>query len=152
MLRISLSRHGSTSLYTHPLKRAETGAKSRVFPPTQWGCIPAPGLSRGESSHGQQQRVGIGRALPQEARCFSTREPRPLDPDWVDDVLVLVRTPAERKQTMLIVTEEMQFARQIADREVFIHSAKIFESGAPDQILGTPQDERQQRFPKRMGA
>lgn len=76
----------------------------------------------------------------------------PLTPNGWARLLVLLRKLAERKQTMLIVGQEMHFARKIADRVVFMHSAKIVESGRPDQIFGTPQDERLRRFLKRMGA
>lgn len=104
-------------------------------------------------SGGQQQRVGIGRAMAQGADLMLFDEPTSaLDPEWVGEVLELMRRVAERRQTMLIVTHEMQFAREIADRILFMHSGKIIESGPPDQIFGAPQDERLQRFLKRVGA
>jgi putative amino-acid transport system ATP-binding protein len=104
-------------------------------------------------SGGQQQRVGIGRAMAQGADLMLFDEPTSaLDPEWVGEVLDLMRRVAERKQTMLIVTHEMQFAREIADRVVFMHGGKIVESGPPDQMFGAPQDERLRRFLKRVGA
>ncbi|MFN3273668.1 MAG: amino acid ABC transporter ATP-binding protein [Paracoccus sp. (in: a-proteobacteria)] len=104
-------------------------------------------------SGGQQQRVGIGRAVAQGADLMLFDEPTSaLDPEWVGEVLDLMRRVAERRQTMLIVTHEMQFAREIADRILFMHSGKIIESGPPDQIFGAPKDERLQRFLKRVGA
>lgn len=104
-------------------------------------------------SGGQQQRVGIGRAMAQGADLMLFDEPTSaLDPEWVGEVLDLMRQVAERKQTMLIVTHEMQFAREIADRVVFMHGGKIVESGPPDQMFGAPQDERLRRFLKRVGA
>lgn len=104
-------------------------------------------------SGGQQQRVGIGRAMAQGADLMLFDEPTSaLDPEWVGEVLELMRRVAERRQTMLIVTHEMQFAREIADRILFMHSGKIIESGPPDQIFGAPKDERLQRFLKRVGA
>jgi putative amino-acid transport system ATP-binding protein len=103
-------------------------------------------------SGGQQQRVGIGRAMAQGADLMLFDEPTSaLDPEWVGEVLDLMRRVAERRQTMLIVTHEMQFAREIADRVLFMHSGKIVESGTPDQIFGAPQDERLRRFLKRVG-
>lgn len=74
-----------------------------------------------------------------------------LDPEWIGKVLDLMRQVAERKQTMLIVTHEMQFAREIADRVVFMYGGKIVESGPPDQMFGAPQDERLRRFLTRVG-
>lgn len=104
-------------------------------------------------SGGQQQRVGIGRAMAQGADLMLFDEPTSaLDPEWVGEVLELMRRVAERRQTMLIVTHEMQFAREIADRILFMHGGKIIESGPPDQIFGAPKDERLQRFLKRVGA
>ena len=73
-----------------------------------------------------------------------------LDPEWVGEVLDLMRAVAERRQTMLIVTHEMQFAREIADRVIFMHGGQIVESGTPEQIFGAPKDARLQRFLKRV--
>jgi putative amino-acid transport system ATP-binding protein len=73
-----------------------------------------------------------------------------LDPEWVGEVLDLMRAVAERKQTMLIVTHEMQFAREIADRVVFMDGGKIVESGPPSQLFGAPQDPRLRKFLQRV--
>ncbi|MFG6515722.1 amino acid ABC transporter ATP-binding protein [Sulfitobacter sp. TB366] len=98
-------------------------------------------------SGGQQQRVGIGRAMAIGAELMLFDEPTSaLDPEWVGEVLDLMRRVAERKQTMLIATHEMQFAREIADRVIFMHGGRIVEAGAPEQIFTAPQDERLQRF------
>ncbi|MCA0942628.1 amino acid ABC transporter ATP-binding protein [Salipiger pacificus] len=102
-------------------------------------------------SGGQQQRVGIGRAMAIGAGLMLFDEPTSaLDPEWVGEVLDLMRRVAARHQTMLIVTHEMQFAREIADRVIFMHGGKIVEEGAPEQIFGAPKDERLQRFLKRL--
>ena len=102
-------------------------------------------------SGGQQQRVGIGRAMAIGAELMLFDEPTSaLDPEWVGEVLDLMRRVAERRQTMLIVTHEMQFAREIADRVLFMHGGKIVEQGPPEQIFGAPQDPRLQRFLKRL--
>jgi len=77
-------------------------------------------------SGGQQQRVGIGRAMALGAELMLFDEPTSaLDPEWVGEVLDLMRAVAERKKTMLIVTHEMQFAREIADRVIFMDGGKI---------------------------
>jgi putative S-methylcysteine transport system ATP-binding protein len=103
-------------------------------------------------SGGQQQRVGIGRAMALEAELMLFDEPTSaLDPEWVGEVLDLMRAVAERKQTMLIVTHEMQFAREIADRVIFMDGGKIVESGSPSEIFGAPKDARLQKFLKRVG-
>lgn len=102
-------------------------------------------------SGGQQQRVGIGRAMAIGADLMLFDEPTSaLDPEWVGEVLDLMRRVAEQRQTMLIVTHEMQFAREIADRIVFIDGGRIVESGPPKEILDKPQDERLQRFLRRV--
>ena len=102
-------------------------------------------------SGGQQQRVGIGRAMALEAELMLFDEPTSaLDPEWVGEVLDLMRAVAQRKQTMLIVTHEMQFAREIADRVIFMDGGKIVESGAPSEIFGSPKDARLQKFLKRV--
>ncbi|MCG7624664.1 amino acid ABC transporter ATP-binding protein [Epibacterium sp. Ofav1-8] len=103
-------------------------------------------------SGGQQQRVGIGRAMALNSELMLFDEPTSaLDPEWVGEVLDLMRRVAEQKQTMLIVTHEMQFAREIADRILFMHGGKIVEQGPPAQIFDAPQDERLKRFLARVG-
>ena len=104
-------------------------------------------------SGGQQQRVGIGRAMALGAELMLFDEPTSaLDPEWVGEVLDLMRRVAAQRQTMLIVTHEMQFAREIADRIIFMDGGRIVESGPPEQVLDAPQDERLQRFLRRVGA
>ncbi|WP_299822311.1 amino acid ABC transporter ATP-binding protein [uncultured Jannaschia sp.] len=101
-------------------------------------------------SGGQQQRVGIGRAMAIGADLMLFDEPTSaLDPEWVGEVLDLMRQVAEQRQTMLIVTHEMQFAREIADRVLFMEGGRIVEEGPPDAILDAPQDERLRRFLRR---
>ncbi|MFW8635479.1 amino acid ABC transporter ATP-binding protein [Cribrihabitans pelagius] len=102
-------------------------------------------------SGGQQQRVGIGRAMALGAELMLFDEPTSaLDPEWVGEVLDLMRSVAEQKQTMLIVTHEMQFAREIADRIIFMEGGRIVESGPPEQIFDAPQDSRTQKFLRRV--
>ncbi|MDB6178134.1 amino acid ABC transporter ATP-binding protein [Paracoccus sp. Z330] len=103
-------------------------------------------------SGGQQQRVGIGRAMALDADLMLFDEPTSaLDPEWVGEVLDLIRAIADGRQTMLIVTHEMQFAREIADRVVFMEGGRIVEQGPPDQIFGNARDERTRAFLRRVG-
>lgn len=102
-------------------------------------------------SGGQAQRVGIGRAMAIDAALMLLDEPTSaLDPEWVGEVLDLLRRVAERRQTMLIVTHEMQFAREIADRVIFMDGGRIVEQGPPSQIFDAPQDRRTEGFLRRV--
>ncbi len=102
-------------------------------------------------SGGQQQRVGIGRAMAMDADLLLFDEPTSaLDPEWVGEVLDLIRKVADGRQTMLIVTHEMQFAREIADRIIFMEGGRIVEQGPPTQIFDNPQDERTRAFLRRV--
>ncbi|WP_281966473.1 amino acid ABC transporter ATP-binding protein [Roseovarius nanhaiticus] len=103
-------------------------------------------------SGGQQQRVGIGRAMALDAELMLFDEPTSaLDPEWVGEVLDLMRKLAETRQTMLIVTHEMQFAREIADRILFMDGGRIVEEGPPAQLLDAPRDPRTKTFLRRVG-
>lgn len=103
-------------------------------------------------SGGQQQRVGIGRAMALDADLMLFDEPTSaLDPEWVGEVLDLIRRIADGRQTMLIVTHEMQFAREIADRIIFMDGGRIVEQGPPDQIFGNAKDDRTKAFLRRVG-
>ena len=100
-------------------------------------------------SGGQQQRVGIGRALALNAPLILFDEPTSaLDPEWVGEVLDLMRRIAEQHQTMLIVTHEMQFAREIADRVIFMEGGHTVEQAPPSQIFDAPRDPRTQELPR----
>ncbi len=102
-------------------------------------------------SGGQQQRIGIGRAMALGAELMLFDEPTSaLDPEWVGEVLDLMRRVAERRQTMLIVTHEMQFAREIADWVIFMDGGRIVEQGPPEQIFDAPQDKRTESFLRRV--
>jgi putative S-methylcysteine transport system ATP-binding protein len=102
-------------------------------------------------SGGQQQRVGIGRAMALDARLMLVDEPTSaLDPEWIGEVLDLMRRVAAHHQTMLIVTHEMQFAREIADRVLFMDGGRIVEQGPPAEIFERPQDPRLQSFLRRV--
>lgn len=98
-------------------------------------------------SGGQQQRVGIGRAMATGAEVILFDEPTSsLDPEWVDEVLGLMKQLAVEKQTMLVVTHEMSFARDVADRVIFIDGGRIVEQGPPSELFSNPKDPRTQDF------
>jgi polar amino acid transport system ATP-binding protein len=102
-------------------------------------------------SGGQQQRVAIARALSMDPQLMLFDEPTSaLDPELVGDVLSVMRALAERGMTMLVVTHEMAFAREVADRVVFMDDGQIVEQGAPAQVIGAPQHERTQAFLERV--
>ncbi|WP_371135434.1 ABC transporter ATP-binding protein [Frigidibacter sp.] len=98
-------------------------------------------------SGGQQQRVAIARALAQHPRALLFDEPTSaLDPELVGEVLKVIRSLAEEGRTMLIVTHEMGFAREVSSRTVFLHQGLIEEDGHPDQVFGNPVSDRCRAF------
>jgi len=98
-------------------------------------------------SGGQQQRVGIGRAMAANAEVILFDEPTSaLDPEWVDEVLGLMKQLAAERQTMIVVSHEMQFARDVADRVVFMDEGRIVEQAPPGELFTQPRDERTRRF------
>jgi putative amino-acid transport system ATP-binding protein len=104
-------------------------------------------------SGGQQQRVGIGRAMAFDPELLLFDEPTSaLDPEWVGEVLSLMKKLATQQQTMLVVTHEMQFAREVADRVIFMAEGKIVEQGTPQQLFDNPQDPRLQKFLSKVAA
>jgi ABC-type polar amino acid transport system ATPase subunit len=102
-------------------------------------------------SGGQQQRVAIARALMMDPHVMLFDEiTSALDPELVGEVLVVMRDLAnELGMTMLVVTHEMQFAREVGDRVIFMDDGKIVEEGKPEDILDRPRQERTQRFLRR---
>ena len=102
-------------------------------------------------SGGQQQRVGIARALCMEPSVMLFDEPTSaLDPELVGEVLGVMRDLAQEGRTMLVVTHEMSFARQVASRVVFLHQGKIEEEGTPDEVFLNPKSDRCRQFLSRM--
>ncbi|WP_081195033.1 amino acid ABC transporter ATP-binding protein [Halomonas sp. BC1] len=98
-------------------------------------------------SGGQQQRVALARALAMEPRLMLFDEPTSaLDPEMIGEVLDAMRELAKEGMTMVIVTHEMGFAREVADRVIFIHKGEITEQGPPEQLFDAPQHERTQSF------
>ncbi|MFJ8511522.1 amino acid ABC transporter ATP-binding protein [Lysinibacillus xylanilyticus] len=101
-------------------------------------------------SGGQKQRVAIARALSMSPDVMLFDEPTSaLDPEMVGEVLKVMRQLADAGNTMLIVTHEMEFAKEVADRVVFMDKGVIVEEGPPSQVLVNPQHERTQEFLKR---
>jgi ABC-type polar amino acid transport system ATPase subunit len=101
-------------------------------------------------SGGQQQRVAIARALMMQPHVMLFDEvTSALDPELVGEVLVVMRDLAREGMTMLIVTHEMQFAREVGDRVVFMDGGRIVEEGAPLEVLDNPKEERTKRFLRR---
>jgi polar amino acid transport system ATP-binding protein len=101
-------------------------------------------------SGGQQQRVAIARALMMNPHVMLFDEvTSALDPELVGEVLVVMRDLAQTGMTMLVVTHEMHFARDVGDRVVFMDEGKIVEEGLPADVLDRPQKERTQRFLRR---
>jgi polar amino acid transport system ATP-binding protein len=98
-------------------------------------------------SGGQQQRVAIARALAMRPKLMLFDEPTSaLDPELVGDVLAVMRRLAQDGMTMLVVTHEMGFAREVADQVVFMDEGVIVEAGAPDAVLGSPSEPRTRDF------
>ncbi|UOA26703.1 amino acid ABC transporter ATP-binding protein [Pseudosulfitobacter sp. DSM 107133] len=132
------------------LAKAEANARADVIL-RETGLADKAGSYPSALSGGQQQRVGIGRAMALDADLMLFDEPTSaLDPEWVGEVLDLMRKVAEKRQTMLIVTHEMQFAREIADRIIFMSGGQIVEEGTPTQLLESPKDPRTQAFLRRV--
>lgn len=115
------------------------------------------GLTAKESSYppqlsgGQQQRVAIARALGMKPDAILFDEPTSaLDPELVGEVLSVMRSLADEGMTMVVVTHEMGFAREVADRVLFLDGGVLVEQGAPDDVLGRPRNPRTQDFLRRV--
>jgi ABC-type polar amino acid transport system ATPase subunit len=130
-----------------PRKEAEARARdllARVGLPEKERSYPH------QLSGGQQQRVAIARALVMEPHVMLFDEvTSALDPELVGEVLVVMRDLARSGMTMIVVTHEMQFAREVGDRLIFMDEGKIVEQGIPVDVLDRPQQERTRRFLRR---
>jgi cystine transport system ATP-binding protein len=135
---------GPTVVKQVPLPEAESLARkllAKVGLEAKADSFPA------QLSGGQQQRVAIARALAMEPQVMLFDEPTSaLDPELRDEVLRVMRQLAEEGMTMIVVTHEMQFARDMADRILFFDAGRIAESGPPEQIFSNPQQERTREF------
>ncbi|QTP56893.1 amino acid ABC transporter ATP-binding protein [Billgrantia sulfidoxydans] len=118
---------------------------------TRVGIANQAGKYPGQLSGGQQQRVALARALAMEPRLMLFDEPTSaLDPEMIGEVLDAMRELAREGMTMIIVTHEMGFAREVADRVVFIDRGEIVEQAAPDTLFDSPRHERTQSFLSRV--
>ncbi len=98
-------------------------------------------------SGGQQQRVAIARALAMKPHILFFDEPTSaLDPELTGEILKVIRQLAKEKMTMVIVTHEMEFARDVADRVIFMDGGYIVEEGDPHEVIGHPKEERTKQF------
>lgn len=101
----------------------------------------------GNLSGGQQQRIAIARALAMDPQVLLFDEPTSaLDPELVNEVLAVMRSLADEGRTMLIVTHEMRFAREVSDQVVFLHQGQIEEAGPPEQLFDNPRSQRVRDF------
>ncbi|MFX3634338.1 MAG: amino acid ABC transporter ATP-binding protein [Candidatus Pristimantibacillus sp.] len=119
------------------LEKVGLGAKLDAFP--------------SQLSGGQQQRVGIARALALNPEVILFDEPTSaLDPELVGEVLDVIRKIAREGITMIVVTHEMSFAREVSNHVVFMDGGVIVEEGKPNEVFGTPKEERTKQFLKRI--
>lgn len=114
---------------------------ARVKIPEQASKYPA------QLSGGQQQRVAIARALAMKPKVMLFDEPTSaLDPEMINEVLDAIKELAQEGMTMVVVTHEMGFAREVADRVIFMADGEIVEVGTPSEIFDNPQEQRTQKF------
>ena len=101
----------------------------------------------GQLSGGQQQRVAIARSLAMQPKIMLFDEPTSaLDPEMIKEVLDVMKKLATSGMTMLVVTHEMSFAREVADRMIFFDQGKIVEEGTPEHIFTAPKEDRTKLF------
>ncbi len=104
-----------------------------------------------ELSGGQQQRVSIARALALDPEILFFDEPTSaLDPELTGEILKVIRSLASEKMTMVIVTHEISFAREVADRVIFMDGGVIVEEGSPEEVIDAPKNERTRAFLSRI--
>lgn len=117
------------------LDRVGLGDKADVYPAFMSG--------------GQQQRAAIARALAIEPRAMLFDEPTSaLDPELVGEVLNVIRGLADEGRTMILVTHEMRFAREVSDHVIYLYNGRIEEEGPPDELFGNPKSDRLKQFLK----
>jgi ABC-type polar amino acid transport system ATPase subunit len=131
------------------LRRPAAEARARELL-AQVGLSEKAGNHPHQLSGGQQQRVAIARALMMEPKVMLFDEvTSALDPELVGEVLLVMRELARQGMTMLVVTHEMQFAREVGDRLIFMDDGRIVEQGRPATVLDNPTEERTRRFLRR---
>ena len=135
---------GQVSALKRSRKEAEETAMEYL---TKVGMAPYINARPSQLSGGQKQRVAIARALAMEPKMMLFDEPTSaLDPELVGDVLNVMKELAEEGMTMLVVTHEMGFAREVADRVVFMYDGAILEEGSPKEIFTNPKHDRTRQF------
>lgn len=116
------------------------------------GLADKAGVYPSKLSGGQKQRVAIARALMMKPEIMLFDEPTSaLDPELTGEVLKVMKDLAEEQKTMIIVTHEMGFARDVADRVIFMDNGEIIESGSPEEVFEHPKNERTKSFLMRVG-
>lgn len=111
------------------------------------GLIDKLNASPNSLSGGQKQRVAIARALAMKPKIMLFDEPTSaLDPEMIGEVLEVIKSVAAKGMTMIIVTHEMKFAREVATRILFLHKGEIIEDGTPSQVMDHPKTERARQF------
>lgn len=132
-----MPRKEAEALSMHLLERVGLADKRDSFPR--------------QLSGGQQQRVAIARALAMQPKIMLFDEPTSaLDPELVGEVLSVMKSLADEGMTMIVVTHELGFAREVADRVIFMDKGVTVEEGNPDQFFGNPKQERTKLFLKRI--
>jgi polar amino acid transport system ATP-binding protein len=133
---------------TRVRKMSKAQAKAKALEELQRvGLADRAGHYPGQLSGGQQQRVAIARALAMDPRVMLLDEPTSaLDPELIGEVLGVMEKLARDRMTMLVVTHEMGFAREVADRIVFMEKGSIVEEGSPDELFYHPKQERTREF------
>jgi ABC-type polar amino acid transport system ATPase subunit len=128
------------------IPRSEAGTRARELL-ERVGLADKAEARPAELSGGQQQRVAIARALAMEPRVLLFDEPTSaLDPEMIGEVLEVMQDLAKAGMTMVVVTHEMGFAREAADRVVFMDEGRIVESGSPEEVFDRPEEERTRAF------
>ncbi|WP_265534788.1 ABC transporter ATP-binding protein [Pseudomonas saponiphila] len=130
---LGLSRQEARQRAEHYLEKVGVAQRRHAWP--------------GHMSGGEQQRVAIARALAMEPQVMLFDEPTSaLDPELVGEVLKVMQDLAQEGRTMVVVTHEMGFAREVSNQLVFLHQGLVEERGAPREVLANPQSERLQQF------
>jgi octopine/nopaline transport system ATP-binding protein len=133
-------------LHVQKRSKAEVRAEAEALL-AKVGIADKGGSYPSQISGGQQQRAAIARALCMRPRVMLFDEPTSaLDPELVGEVLRVIRALAEEGRTMLIVTHEMGFAREVANRVIFLHQGRIEEDGPPAKVFGSPKSDRCRQF------
>ena len=144
--RTALENVAEGLIVVHGVKPAEAKAKALALL-TKVGLAHRVDARPAEMSGGQQQRCAIARALAMDPEVILFDEPTSaLDPELVGEVLSVIQALAAEKRTMVIVTHQMEFARDVADRTIFMDDGVIIEQGPSAEVLGSPKEERTRRF------